>query len=192
MIPYGGTFVRPGVIAWDGVVASGALPAPRRSYSSCELVEQAIVGVRGAGILDDTAGTSGPAGIPRHLAVRPLDRAIRPPSVLPARIPMIVRTNQCWSPDLYARLRRARGRRARRPRSVRYPGACRSPSDCRCPCDERGKWHCHRTPASRRLGARIPNSAKLKSCDAAMRLGITPAIRCGLSYRGARGFGGLG
>jgi hypothetical protein len=53
MIPYGGTFVRPGVIAWDGVLASGAVPAPRPGYSSCELVEQAIVGVRGAGALDE-------------------------------------------------------------------------------------------------------------------------------------------
>ncbi|MCW2936076.1 MAG: hypothetical protein JWM19_7038 [Actinomycetia bacterium] len=63
MIPYGGTFVRPGVIAWDGVLASGTVPAPRPSYSSCELVEQAIVGVRGAGILDeaDAAGNSAAA-----------------------------------------------------------------------------------------------------------------------------------
>jgi hypothetical protein len=58
MIPYGGTFVRPGVIAWDGVLPTGAVPAPRQRYSSCELVEQAIIGVRDAGILDgaDAAG----------------------------------------------------------------------------------------------------------------------------------------
>lgn len=52
MIPYGGTFVRPGVIAWDGVLASGAAPAPEPSYTSCEVVEQAILGVRGADVLD--------------------------------------------------------------------------------------------------------------------------------------------
>lgn len=39
MIPHGGTFVRRGVIAWDGILASGAAPA---GYSSCEVVEQAI------------------------------------------------------------------------------------------------------------------------------------------------------
>ena len=54
MIPYGGTFVRPGVIAWDGVLASGA--APRPGYSSCEVVEQAIIGVRGSGDLDEADG----------------------------------------------------------------------------------------------------------------------------------------
>jgi hypothetical protein len=50
MIPYGGTFVRPGVIAWDGVLPSGAAAAAGEDYPSCEVVEQAIVGVRDAGV----------------------------------------------------------------------------------------------------------------------------------------------
>jgi len=54
MIPYGGTFVRPGVIAWDGVLPSGAAAVSREGYASCEVVEQAIVGVRGAGDPDAT------------------------------------------------------------------------------------------------------------------------------------------
>jgi hypothetical protein len=64
MIPYGGTFVRPGVIAWDGVLASGAVPVSRPRYSSCDVIEQAIIGVRGTGILDeaDAEGGGGDAG----------------------------------------------------------------------------------------------------------------------------------
>jgi len=69
MIPYGGTFVRPGVIAWDGVLASGAAPAPRPGYSSCEVVEQAIIGVRGSGDLDEAdAGGDGSAADAGRLA----------------------------------------------------------------------------------------------------------------------------
>ena len=56
MIPYGGTFVRPGVIAWGGVLASAAVPTPRSGYSSCEVVEQAITGVRGTGGHDEADG----------------------------------------------------------------------------------------------------------------------------------------
>jgi hypothetical protein len=44
MIPNGGTFVRPGVIAWDGVIATGAGHQAGAGYSSCEGVEQAITG----------------------------------------------------------------------------------------------------------------------------------------------------
>jgi hypothetical protein len=42
MIPNGGTFVRPGVIAWDGFLAARASPAHTAAYSSCEAVEQAV------------------------------------------------------------------------------------------------------------------------------------------------------
>lgn len=56
MIPYGGTFVRPGVIAWDGTLASGAVPIPQAGYSSCEVIEQAIIGVHGNGTADDAEG----------------------------------------------------------------------------------------------------------------------------------------
>ena len=42
MIPNGGTFVRPGVIAWDGFLAAGADRAHTTGYSSCDVVEQAI------------------------------------------------------------------------------------------------------------------------------------------------------
>jgi hypothetical protein len=42
VIPNGGTFVRPGVIAWDGFLTPGAGPAHATAYSSCEVVEQAI------------------------------------------------------------------------------------------------------------------------------------------------------
>jgi hypothetical protein len=41
MIPNGGTFVRPGVIAWDGFLAADAGRA-RAAFSSCEAVEQAV------------------------------------------------------------------------------------------------------------------------------------------------------
>jgi hypothetical protein len=37
MIPRGGTFVRPGVLAWDGMLAP-----PPAAVSSCEVIEQAI------------------------------------------------------------------------------------------------------------------------------------------------------
>ena len=47
MIPNGGTFVRPGVIAWDGFLAAGAGPAQAVAYSSCEVVEQAIAAALG-------------------------------------------------------------------------------------------------------------------------------------------------
>jgi hypothetical protein len=40
MIPQGGTFVRPGVLAWDGMLARPPGPG-----SSCEVIEQAIAGV---------------------------------------------------------------------------------------------------------------------------------------------------
>src|SRR5258708_5125465 len=39
MIPQGGTFVRPGVLAWDGMLAPPPVPG-----SSCEVIEQAIAG----------------------------------------------------------------------------------------------------------------------------------------------------
>ena len=70
MIPYGGTFVRPGVIAWDGVLPNGAVPGTRPGYPSCEVVEQAIVGVRGTGIPDeaDTASEGWPAADDGRLA----------------------------------------------------------------------------------------------------------------------------
>ncbi|HEX4830172.1 MAG TPA: SseB family protein [Trebonia sp.] len=42
MIPDGGTFVRPGVIAWDGLLAAAAGTARDPGYPPCELVEQAI------------------------------------------------------------------------------------------------------------------------------------------------------
>jgi hypothetical protein len=43
MIPHGGTFVRPGVIAWDGILAAAG--TARADHSSCEVVEQAIAAV---------------------------------------------------------------------------------------------------------------------------------------------------
>ena len=42
MIPNGGTFLRPGAIAWDGLLSPGPGSADRLGYSSCEVVEQAI------------------------------------------------------------------------------------------------------------------------------------------------------
>lgn len=42
MIPNGGTFVRPGVIAWDGLLSPGPRTAAGAGYSSSEVVEQAI------------------------------------------------------------------------------------------------------------------------------------------------------
>lgn len=42
MIPNGGTFVRPGVIAWDGLLSPGPRAEGGAGYSSCEVVEQAI------------------------------------------------------------------------------------------------------------------------------------------------------
>ncbi len=42
MIPYGGTFLRPGAIAWDGLLSPGLRSAARADYCSCEVVEQAI------------------------------------------------------------------------------------------------------------------------------------------------------
>jgi hypothetical protein len=43
MIPNGGTFLRPGAIAWDGLLSPGPGSAASADYSSCEVVEQAIV-----------------------------------------------------------------------------------------------------------------------------------------------------
>jgi hypothetical protein len=52
MIPQGGTFVRPGVLAWDGMLAP-----PPVSRSSCEVIEQAIAGaLRDISLLDDLLG----------------------------------------------------------------------------------------------------------------------------------------
>jgi hypothetical protein len=56
MIPQGGTFVRPGVLAWDGVLS----PPPVRGLSSCEAIEQAITdalrdGTRLEDFLDELA-----------------------------------------------------------------------------------------------------------------------------------------
>jgi hypothetical protein len=81
MIPYGGTFVRPGVIAWDGILASGTVPAPRPGYSSCEVVEQSIVSVRlaGGGEADDTARLAELAGeLARALLWLPLPDGPKP------------------------------------------------------------------------------------------------------------------
>jgi hypothetical protein len=74
MIPYGGTFVRPGVIAWDGILASGTVRAPRPGYSSCDVVEQAITSVPGEDPLgedaqgEDTLGEDAPGGDTARLA----------------------------------------------------------------------------------------------------------------------------
>ncbi len=46
MIPQGGTFVRPGVLAWDGMLSPPPVPV-----SSCEVIEQAI-----AAVLRDVTG----------------------------------------------------------------------------------------------------------------------------------------
>ena len=51
MIPYGGTIVRPGVIAWDGMMSSGMAPD---SYT-CEAVEQAIMAALGESASDEEA-----------------------------------------------------------------------------------------------------------------------------------------
>jgi SseB protein N-terminal domain len=42
MIPNGGTFVRPGAIAWDGLLSPSPASAGRAQHFSCEVVEQAI------------------------------------------------------------------------------------------------------------------------------------------------------
>ena len=42
MIPNGGTFVRPGVIAWDGIMAAGAGLGAGPGSCSCDVIEQAI------------------------------------------------------------------------------------------------------------------------------------------------------
>jgi hypothetical protein len=42
MIPNGGTFLRPGAIAWDGLLSPPHGSAAGADYSSCEVVEQAI------------------------------------------------------------------------------------------------------------------------------------------------------
>jgi hypothetical protein len=42
MIPNGGTFLRPGAIAWDGLLSPGPGSAAGADYSSGEVVEQAI------------------------------------------------------------------------------------------------------------------------------------------------------
>ena len=42
MIPNGGTFLRPGAIAWDGLLSTGPGSPATASYSSGEVVEQAI------------------------------------------------------------------------------------------------------------------------------------------------------
>jgi hypothetical protein len=74
MIPYAGTFVRPGVIAWDGVLGSGTVPAPRLAYTSCEVVEEAIASVRGerpedaADATGDVLPSDAPAGDDSRLA----------------------------------------------------------------------------------------------------------------------------
>jgi hypothetical protein len=42
VIPHGGTFVRPGVIAWEGILAPAGRQAAQAGCSSCEVVERAI------------------------------------------------------------------------------------------------------------------------------------------------------
>jgi hypothetical protein len=42
MIPNGGRFVRPGVIAWDGIMAAGAGLGAGPGSCSCDVIEQAI------------------------------------------------------------------------------------------------------------------------------------------------------
>jgi hypothetical protein len=61
MIPNGGTFLRPGAIAWDGLLSPGPGVAARAGYSSCEVVEQAIAAAladlaRLPDLLDELAG----------------------------------------------------------------------------------------------------------------------------------------
>ena len=52
MIPQGGTFVRPGVLAWDGMLAPPPVPV-----TSCEVIEQAIAGaLRDIALLEDLLG----------------------------------------------------------------------------------------------------------------------------------------
>lgn len=49
MIPQGGTFVRRGVLAWDGMLAPPPVPV-----TSCEVIEQAIAGaLRDIALLED-------------------------------------------------------------------------------------------------------------------------------------------
>ncbi len=43
MIAQGGTFIRPGVLAWDGVLSQSGPPGAAAAEPSCEVIEQAIV-----------------------------------------------------------------------------------------------------------------------------------------------------
>ena len=52
MIRDGGTIVRPGVIAWDGMLSGGTAPG----HFSCEAVEQAIMAVTGDAAPGEEAG----------------------------------------------------------------------------------------------------------------------------------------
>jgi hypothetical protein len=61
MIPNGGTFLRPGAIAWDGLLSPGSRSEAGADYSSCEVVEQAITAAladpaRLPDLLDELAG----------------------------------------------------------------------------------------------------------------------------------------
>jgi hypothetical protein len=61
MIPNGGTFLRPGAIAWDGLLSPGPRSCDGADYSSCEVVEQAITAAladlaRLPDLLDELAG----------------------------------------------------------------------------------------------------------------------------------------
>jgi hypothetical protein len=61
MIPYGGTFVRPGVIAWDGIMAPGSGRGAGPGYSSCEAIEQAIAGFEQATTIVDASSVESSA-----------------------------------------------------------------------------------------------------------------------------------